>query len=42
MKKDINEMSIEEIFKSIGKILTPENIFYILKYDSDASEYEEV
>ena len=41
MKKDIKDMSIEEIFNKVGKILTPENVFYILKADYDGNEYEE-
>lgn len=41
MKNDIKNMSIEEIFKKVGKILTPENVFYILKADYEGNEYEE-
>lgn len=39
MNKDIKDMSVKEIFQKIGRILTPENVYYILKDDNAGNEY---
>ena len=42
MKKDIKNMSIEEIFKELGKIITPENVYYFLDNKEIEDEYDEL
>ena len=40
MKKDIKDMSVDEIFERLGQLITPENVFYIIKEQRAQKEYE--
>ena len=42
MKKDLKNMSVEEIFKDLGKIITPENVYYFLDDKEIEREYDEL
>lgn len=40
MKKDIKDMSVDEILERLGQLITPENVFYIIKEQMVQKEYE--